>query len=739
MEKTFQYSDELQIMHELMKSSMREADPDRSIENFLEAIGTHVNADRVALFEEVEREELKRTYEWAASPEKALSEAFRYLHLSSYPVSWQKAYRGKETLVVRDADSYKDTDAEFYRSLLASGIRNVVVCPVLLEKGSYGFAEFVNSDMGLVGNDVNMYNIAADFLAVLLRYKRNVDTIYRTHRENLLTGANNMPYFYLAADPLIEMVRQGKSDTVWAIVSFDLADFKVFNSEYGNYEGDRALIAMSGIIRDCLGTDRFARFEADHFCAVVPDREAEELVVRVHDRMLKEQGHLLVRAGIYTITGEEKNAAQACDRAMVAGDAARGDLSAYFRRYDAAMSERISRENYLLSHLDQAIEEGWIQVYYQPIVGLFCDRIASFEALARWNDPVLGFLAPAEFIDVFERNKLIYKLDLAVIEQVCRKFSECRSMGIESRVSVNLSRNDLEIPGIHERISSILAKYDVDPERITIEITESSLAGHENLISDHIRAFHEEGHHVWLDDFGSGYSSFNAIQNFDFDLMKIDMTFLRNENEKTPDVLRGIITLAKQLGLNTLIEGVETEEQYGFMKQIGCALAQGYYISKPVPGDRPLSDLLSIWKRDLETDLDYRFFKYIDRVNVVTDAESGTRGEIAPIMEAPMLTIVAQHEDGSLETLFTNANGRKWMEEVGLRDFSDATEFNNHSTDPFAVLFREQVAALQGIGQTTDFDVDMAIFRGRMRTQLIANVGGRKGFLITCIRREQGL
>lgn len=191
---------------------------------------------------------------------------------------------------------------------------------------------------------------------------------------------------------------------------------------------------------------------------------------------------------------------------------------------------------------------------------------------------------PADFIGILEEARKIWEVDLYILRETCRCMQKEKSEGREVlRASVNLSRFDLAVPDIHARINTILDQYGIDHRMISIEITESALAAHEEMIERHIVQFHTDGYKVWLDDFGSGYSSFNALQNFDFDLLKIDMQFLRKQNHRTPGILSSIVDLTKDLDIGSVTEGVETREQYEFLKKIGCGMLQGYYFSKPVP------------------------------------------------------------------------------------------------------------------------------------------------------------
>ncbi|MCR5625781.1 MAG: EAL domain-containing protein [Lachnospiraceae bacterium] len=241
-------------------------------------------------------------------------------------------------------------------------------------------------------------------------------------------------------------------------------------------------------------------------------------------------------------------------------------------------------EQYVQNHLEDAIAQDWIIAYFQPVVRSLTGELSGFEALARWNDPTYGFLTPDIFIPPLEKNGKIYLLDLAVLEIICKNYKEQHDSSFDFiPVSFNLSRLDLEISDIHERINFICDKYDVPHNMIHIEITENSSGEKEEALEEHIQWFHRDGFEVWMDDFGSGLSTLNTLQTHSFDVIKLDMMFLRHFNKKGELILRSIIKMAKNLGIGTVCEGVETMEHSQFLKETGCERIQGWYYGRPQP------------------------------------------------------------------------------------------------------------------------------------------------------------
>ncbi|MBP0962442.1 MAG: EAL domain-containing protein [Oscillospiraceae bacterium] len=248
------------------------------------------------------------------------------------------------------------------------------------------------------------------------------------------------------------------------------------------------------------------------------------------------------------------------------------------------MAPDIKLENYISDNIEEAVESGWIKAYFQPVIRTLTGKTAGYEALARWIDPVHGFLTPDIFIPVLENCGKICLLDMYILEQICKCYSELKKNGKNVvPFSFNLSRKDLQREDLHEAINEVLDRYEVPHKMIHVEITESIASMGEISLEAHIERFHKDGYEVWMDDFGSGYSTLNTLQNHSFDTLKLDMMFLRNFNDKAAEIIQSIVKLAKKLNTGTVCEGVETAEQVEFLRKAGCERLQGWHFSKPQP------------------------------------------------------------------------------------------------------------------------------------------------------------
>ena len=244
-------------------------------------------------------------------------------------------------------------------------------------------------------------------------------------------------------------------------------------------------------------------------------------------------------------------------------------------------------EKQLVGDFDQALKEKQFCMYLQPQMTSE-GKMLGAEALVRWQHPKRGLIFPGDFIEVFEKTGLIYRLDRFIWELAVQKLARWQQEGhSDLYISVNISTKDFYYMNVYETITALVEKYRIIPSTLKLEITETAIMTGTAGELDMIEQFRKYGFQVEIDDFGSGYSSFNTLKDMDVDVLKIDMGFLRTskpENlEKSMSILNMIISLSKTLGLSVVTEGVETKDQVVKLTQMGCRIYQGYYFSKPIP------------------------------------------------------------------------------------------------------------------------------------------------------------
>jgi len=252
--------------------------------------------------------------------------------------------------------------------------------------------------------------------------------------------------------------------------------------------------------------------------------------------------------------------------------------------FDEALEHRYRLENTILEHFERAIKDREFEVYYQPKVETATGRVQSGEALVRWNFQRNGFMMPDAFIGLFETNGLITKLDFYVLDQVCQSLQEAKEQQLLIPVSVNFSQVHLLDVDFVQKLLGILQRYDLSPEWIEIEITETAFFENVDNMIQMIQSLHEAGFSVAMDDFGSGFSSLNFLRALPIDVMKIDKLFFKNfeDDENSRLLIMDILSMARHLGLKTVAEGIEKSGQAEFLRNHHCDMIQGYYYYKPL-------------------------------------------------------------------------------------------------------------------------------------------------------------
>jgi len=404
--------------------------------------------------------------------------------------------------------------------------------------------------------------------------------------EDELTGIHNMVYFRNEAEKVLSYVTTDKENAVFLF--FDIENFKSYNEKYGFHEGNELLIKAAHMIEDSFKGSLVSRFSDDHFVVLTRIDGAKNIIGHLSGEIkkLQREVHLELKCGAYKPVGDEADVSLACDRARFACNSIKKHYDRTLRIYDKSLEDKFQLKHYIVNNIDNAIASGYIKVYYQPVVSTRNGCICGLEALARWEDPNYGLLSPGAFIEILEEYRQIYKLDQYIIEAVCRDYRDASDNKKPfAPVSLNFSRLDFELCDIVGYLCETVEKYGVPKNFIDIEITESALTDQQDFLPNAIKNLRSFGYKVWLDDFGSGYSSLNVLKDYQFDVLKIDMKFLSGfkDNEKTRPILENIVSLTKQLKMLSLTEGVETAEQFSFLEAIGCDRAQGYLFSKPVP------------------------------------------------------------------------------------------------------------------------------------------------------------
>ena len=472
---------------------------------------------------------------------------------------------------------------------------------LLISVGSFGIYIYLQSRLGPVyyGTKINSFTAWLFLYACALntfyqkkcaaQEEEKLESLLKYVREKSsqdeLTGLPNLHKFQYDAMEFLK-----KSEVVlenWRFVFMDIGNFKNYNEKYGFSAGNAFLKIFGQYIIEEFPDELVARYSDDHFIVLAEVKDLEQRLDSLHEKIRKWESdvQMTLKAGFYMPKDQFTPPGSACDYARYACESIKKNYTVNYIEYNTMMHKEFNRKKYIVNSIDNAINNGYIKVFYQPVVWAADGKLCGAEALARWDDPDFGFLQPGAFISILEEYHLIHKLDMAVLEIVCRDLREAMDKGLRVfPVSINFSRLDFELLNLADELDSCVERYGIDKGLIHVEVTESMLGEGNAKLTGMLNNLSERGYSLWLDDFGSGYSGLNVLKDYSFDMMKIDMNFLSkfSENKKSQPILTSIVDLAEKIGMKTLSEGVETNEAYDFLRSIGCQRLQGYLFGKPM-------------------------------------------------------------------------------------------------------------------------------------------------------------
>lgn len=421
---------------------------------------------------------------------------------------------------------------------------------------------------------------------------QNIDEVSSdiTYEYDSLTGLKSYSTFKALVQPIIDGDPQGISKGEYSLVYFDVMRFKVINDLFGTQAGDEFLVYMARLIKRLAGENSVAsRINSDRFVLFVKmnKSEIEDLVKAFLADVAGYQlpYEIICNLGIY-VTSRQMKVDFMVDRAILAFSVIKGDYVKRYNYYNKSQRDAMLGEQEITSMMKNALEERQFVVYYQPQYNHNDGSLVGAEALVRWQHPKRGIISPGVFIPIFEKNGFITSLDLYVFEEVCAFLRKC----LDSKtpvvpISVNMSRRDIYRSDLVETMETIRIKYSVPVGLVRIEVTESALIDGVQRLSGVIDKLHDHGYIIEMDDFGSAYSSLNALKNIDLDILKLDLKFLSDDGDRKHGgiILSHVVRMAKWLGFSVIAEGVEQPEQADYLLSIGCSNIQGFLYAKPMP------------------------------------------------------------------------------------------------------------------------------------------------------------
>ena len=450
-------------------------------------------------------------------------------------------------------------------------------------------------------NEVECLNLGAyDFIkkpfekgeVILARISRAIELyedrklLIATERDNL-TNLVTKKYFF---EYIKEFNKNNINKKMDAIV-INVRKFHLVNELYGYDVGDELLIKISDILKEILHNNIgiASRITDDNFYLYIARQSDynmflnENLIKKI--KVFKDNIKIDLRIGINV--SDNNNIEDKFDKALLACNSLRNKSNEYLCYYDDLMHNKEIYNERLINDLDDAIINDEFKVYFQPKYNITYDkpRLCSAEALVRWNHKKLGLISPSLFIPLFEKEALIQKVDFYIWNKTAKFIKYCKdNLGIYVPISINVSRIDLLTPNFIEEINKIVEMNNISPNDLYLEITESAYTDNSKLVLDIINGLRKYGYKIEMDDFGTGYSSLNMVANLPIDIIKLDMSFIKNMHkfEKDKKMVEVVLEIAKILNVKVVAEGVEEEAQYKLLKEMNCDIIQGYYFSKPL-------------------------------------------------------------------------------------------------------------------------------------------------------------
>jgi len=437
----------------------------------------------------------------------------------------------------------------------------------------------------------SLYDEKNQYIGSFWTVRDRTEIVEELHREHFrathdyLTGLYNEECFY----EKVKDALQDRPDETFYIVCSDIQNFKFINDIFGKQVGDELLIKMAGRLKDKVALGGvYGHLEQDRFALLIRKDDFDPTIFKDIPKEVHANKDLSypvnIFLGVYEVIDRDMPVAEMCEHAIMAVHTLKGRFNLEIAYYDEELRASVLKEQELTGDLDRALEKREIQLYLQPqITG--DGKMLGAEALVRWLHPTRGMVMPGEFIEIFENNGLIVKLDQYIWRLACEHLKRWKEIGWEDKyISVNISPTDFYFINIYETFIALIEEYQIKPKNLRLEITETAVITNLEKQLELIAKLRSAGFIVEMDDFGSGYSSLNMLKDIRVDVLKFDLHFLRNSNdiERSRKIIKALMELSHELNMPAIAEGVETEEQVEFLKGIGCNLFQGYYFARPI-------------------------------------------------------------------------------------------------------------------------------------------------------------
>ena len=442
--------------------------------------------------------------------------------------------------------------------------------------------QLINSQRALMKSNQKLQKLVAEI--------RQASNAIALLEQDDLTSLYSASAFYRRTE---ERLRD-HPEQIYDIIALDIERFKLVNEIYGRASGDRMLKSLALFM---LGMEHaedgiFARASADTFYILMPQELAfYEILQKEISAFLQTYPlplHVRIKTGVCSTENASVSVEEMCDHACLAMNTISAQEDRRIAFYNDSLHEELLRNHQILDSIPDALKNREFQLYLQPKVDMYSGDVIGAEALIRWIHPRLGFIPPGQFIPLIEKESFVYDVDKYIWEEACRILQKRRQLALrELPISVNVARGDLYEKDLCNTFCKLLEKYDIPGRSLHLEIIERAYVNDTDNITNILNELRSRGFFIEMDDFGTGESSLSMVAQMPVDLLKLDRSFLVSgmNNKRQLEIIRFIITLAQNLNIEILAEGVETQEQADLLTSMGCRYAQGYFYHRPAPAE----------------------------------------------------------------------------------------------------------------------------------------------------------
>lgn len=557
-----------------------------------EKVSHYIGAERACTFRfDKENEKIHLSHVWHREGIQPIPLHFDSIDSDDFKMVYKRFQTDKQ-LYLPNVSTDLRIDEKLNQVMSLFEVKSVLAIPVETNKTFSGFITFDTVSKNVIWNQpqINILKLLANILADGITKIDSEENINYLAYFDALTGLPNRIQF---TKRLEEKIEKGHN---FCVLFIDLDNFKLVNDTLGHSVGDLVLKRVAHLLQLIIGQQGLlSRIGGDEFIAYIDQyetpEEVEAIVSRIYQafqRPIEIEEHSFMvsfSAGLAYYPDDGQTADEVIGNADTAMYAAKDSGKNVHQVCTAEIKEDIAYKSKIIANLQGAIQNGELELYYQPQVAIANSTITGLEALLRWNNPALGQVSPAVFIPLAESHGIINDLGNWVLEEVCRQIRRWKKVGLDyGKIGVNVSIQQLKESDFVDQVMALMERYEVLPSDLEFEVTESAAMNERYSVLDALNTLRSKGFEIAIDDFGSDYSSLRRLKELPIDRLKIDRAFIKDltVDSKNLAILKAIISLAKDLELKLIAEGVETIEQIQLLEQYNCECVQGYYYYKPM-------------------------------------------------------------------------------------------------------------------------------------------------------------